>query len=269
MAESRSQVPVDALLSVDRLTTRYGLIEAVRSVSIQVREGEIVAVLGPNGAGKSTILMSVMGLVKPASGTVNYEGKNITRMEPEAIVRLGLSLVPEHRRIFKNLSVRENLNLGTAGRRGRGDAKKDLDDLLQLFPILAERMDQMAGFLSGGEAQQLAIARAIMSAPRLLLLDEPSLGLAPLLVDAVFELIARLRDERGLTILLVEQNALQVLDFVDRTYILRNGEIALEAAAADLADEAQLLQAYLGLHDVSPEPALAVPNDTFNREGGA
>jgi branched-chain amino acid transport system ATP-binding protein len=224
-------------------------LEAVHSVSLTVAEGEIVAVLGPNGAGKSSVLGSLMGLVKPAGGTITFSGRNITGMETEAIVRLGLGLVPERRRLFTNLTVRDNLRLGAAARKDRAQAERELVDLLELFPILADRMDQLAGFLSGGEAQQLAIARAIMGAPRMLLLDEPSLGLAPLLVEAVFAMIARLRSERGLTMLLVEQNAVQVLDIVDRAYVIRSGVIQMEASACELADERSMLRAYLGLRE--------------------
>ncbi len=237
------------LLEVRGIVTRYGLLEAVHGVSFSVAEGEIVALLGPNGAGKSSVLGSIMGLVKPAGGGVIFAGRDITGMETEAIVRLGLGLVPERRRLFTNLTVGENLRLGAAARKDRPQAEKDLADLLELFPILSTRVDQLAGFLSGGEAQQLAIARAIMGAPRLLLLDEPSLGLAPLLVEAVFAMIARLRDERGLTLLLVEQNAVQVLDIADRAYVIRNGSIQMEAEACELADEGGMLRAYLGLKE--------------------
>ena len=205
-----------------------------------------MAVLGPNGAGKSTILSSIMGLVQPTSGTITFDGHDITGYNTEAIVRRGLGLVPERRRLFKNLTVRENLRLGAAARHGRGNLAADQKLMLELFPILGSRMNQLAGFLSGGEAQQLAIARAIIGAPRVLLLDEPSLGLAPILVEALFDLIRGLRD-RGYTILIVEQNAHQVLEFADRAYILRTGEIVMEAPAEDLQAEESLFAAYLGL----------------------
>jgi branched-chain amino acid transport system ATP-binding protein len=237
-----------ALLQVEHLTTRYGPIEAVKDVSIRVNEGEIVAVLGPNGAGKSTILASIMGLVQPSSGKILFMGKDVTGSEPETIVRLGVGLVPEGRRLFKQLTVSDNLRLGAATRKDKAAAKRDLDGMFELFPILKERRNQLAGLLSGGEAQQLAIARTIMTAPRLLCLDEPSLGLAPRLVDAVFELMQELRG-RGYTILLVEQNALQVLEFVDRAYILRTGRVQIDADAQSLQDEKELLQAYLGVKD--------------------
>jgi branched-chain amino acid transport system ATP-binding protein len=236
------------MLRVDRLVTRYGAIEAVRGVSLTVDEGEIVAVLGPNGAGKSTILASIMGLVRPASGTVHFLGKDVTGMEPEAMVRLGVGLVPEGRRLFKELTVNDNLRLGAATRKDKEAAKNDLETMFALFPILKDRRNQLAGLLSGGEAQQLAIARTMMTSPRLLCLDEPSLGLAPLLVNAVFEMLLDLRS-RGYTILLVEQNALQVLEFVDRAYVIRSGEIKMEASAEAMQDEKKLLHAYLGVGD--------------------
>lgn len=246
------------LFSVAGLTTRYGAIDAVRLVDLRVDEGEIVAVLGPNGAGKSTILHSIMGLVRPAAGKIVFDGRDITTLDTESTVRLGIGLVPERRRLFKNLTVRDNLRLGAAARRGRGALAADEQVLFELFPILQKRIDQLAGFLSGGEAQQLAIARAIIGAPRLLLLDEPSLGLAPILVEAVFNLIRSLRD-RGYTILIVEQNAYQVLEFADRAYILRNGEIAMQGAAEELRQEQSLFSAYLGLGSSNEpcEPALS------------
>jgi branched-chain amino acid transport system ATP-binding protein len=236
------------MLEVDHLTTRYGPIEAVRDVSLHVNEGEIVAILGPNGAGKSTILGSIMGLVQPAAGKVHFLGRDVTGLEPEAMVRAGVGLVPEGRRLFKELTVTDNLRLGAATRKDKEAARRDLETMFELFPILKERRTQLSGLLSGGEAQQLAIARTIMTAPRLLCLDEPSLGLAPRLVDAVFELLRDLR-KRGYTILLVEQNALQVLEFADRAYVLRNGQIQMEAKAESMQDEKALLQAYLGVRD--------------------
>ena len=236
------------MLSVEHLTTRYGPIEAVRDISIHVSEGEIVGVLGPNGAGKSTILGSIMGLVRPSQGKVFFMGKDVTGSEPETMVRLGVGLVPEGRRLFKQLTVSDNLRLGAATRKDKAAAKSDLEAMFELFPVLKSRENQLAGLLSGGEAQQLAIARTVMTGPRLLCLDEPSLGLAPKLVDAVFELIKDLR-KRGFTILLVEQNALQVLEFADRAYILRTGKVQMDANAESLQDERELLKAYLGVKD--------------------
>jgi branched-chain amino acid transport system ATP-binding protein len=237
---------VQQALLLDRLTARYGPIEALRAVSLSVDEGEIVTVVGPNGAGKSTMMSAVMGLVRPSGGSVRLYGEDITRMEPENVVKRGVSLVPERRRIFKNLTVRENLRLGAATRRDREATEADQEELLELFPVLRSRMGQLAGFLSGGEAQQLAIARAVMSRPRLLLLDEPSLGLAPRLVEALFGLIRRLR-ERGHTILLVEQNATQALEIADRGYLISNGRIEHESRAGGVRDEQELMRSYLGL----------------------
>lgn len=233
------------MLEVEELSGRYGPIEALRSASIRVEAGEIVTVLGPNGAGKTTLLSAIMGLVRPSAGRVRLLGEDITGMDPEQVVRRGVGLVPEHRRIFKNLTVRDNLRLGAAARRG-GPWDAELGSLLEIFPILAERMMQLAGFLSGGEAQQLAIARALMSSPKLLLLDEPSLGLAPRLVESLFALIAGMRT-RGFTILLVEQNAYQALQIADRAYVLSQGRIQVECAAEDLLDEKELMRAYVGV----------------------
>jgi len=234
-----------AMLSVDGLVVKYGGIEALHGISLRVETGEIVGVLGPNGAGKSSALNGIIGLVRPARGHVEFEGGDITGHDTENIVRGGLALVPERRRLFGRLSVRDNLALGAASRRDKAAAKQDLERVMDLFPVLRERLEQQAGLLSGGEAQQLAIARAVMSGPRLLLLDEPSLGLAPLLVDKVFDLIQTLRRE-GLTILIVEQNAYQVLEFADRAYVLRNGAIVDEGTGAQLLEREDLRAQYLG-----------------------
>ena len=237
--------PGPALLSVESLVVTYGGIEALHGISLHVEAGEIVGVLGPNGAGKSSALNGIMGLVKTPHGRVTFQGDDITHRETESIVREGLALVPERRRLFGRLSVRDNLLLGAASRRDKDAARRDLDRVLELFPVLAERLDQLAGLLSGGEAQQLAIARAVMSGPRLLLLDEPSLGLAPLLVERVFALVRTLRDE-GLTILIVEQNAYQVLEFADRAYVLRNGAIVDKGTGRELLAREDLRSQYLG-----------------------
>lgn len=233
------------MLSVEDLVVTYGGIEALHGISLRVDAGEIVGVLGPNGAGKSSALNGIIGLVRPARGRVTFEGRDISGRETENIVRGGLALVPERRRLFGRLTVRGNLLLGGASRRDKAVAKRDLERVLGLFPVLDERLDQLAGLLSGGEAQQLAIARAVMSGPRVLLLDEPSLGLAPLLVDKVFGLVRALRDE-GLTILIVEQNAYQVLEFADRAYVLRNGAIVDEGTGEELLAREDLRAHYLG-----------------------
>ena len=233
------------MLIVEDLSVRYGAVQAVSSASLRVDEGEIVSLIGSNGAGKTTLMSTIMGLVTPTSGHISFKGRQITNMATEAIVSSGISLVPERRRIFSPLTVRENLQLGAAVHRRSRDGANVLEELLEMFPILAERANQPAGYLSGGEAQQLAIARALMSRPQLLLLDEPSLGLAPQLVAAVFELIGTLR-ERGTTVLLVEQNAFQALEIADRAYVLRLGRIETERPAHELLDERQLLESYLG-----------------------
>ncbi len=233
------------MLAVDDLVVKYGGIEALHGISLRVDAGEIVGVLGPNGAGKSSALNGIIGLVRPARGRVEFEGSDITGHDTENIVRGGLALVPERRRLFGRLSVRDNLALGAASRRDKEVAGQDLERVMDLFPVLRERLEQQAGLLSGGEAQQLAIARAVMSGPRLLLLDEPSLGLAPLLVDKVFGLVRALRDE-GLTILIVEQNAYQVLEFADRAYVLRNGAIVDEGRGTELLERKDLRAQYLG-----------------------
>jgi branched-chain amino acid transport system ATP-binding protein len=230
------------MLSVENLTVRYGAVEAVRAVSLRVGEGETVALVGPNGAGKTSVLSAIVGLVPAASGRIGFGGRELTGLRTEAIVRHGIALVPEHRRLFRNLTVRENLQLGATVSGGDGDLR---EQLLGRFPILAQRIDQQAGYLSGGEAQQLAIARALISRPKLLLLDEPSLGLAPRLVEEVFRLVAEL-GEQGMTILLVEQNAYMALEVADRAYVMRTGELEAERVASELLDEDALLRTYLG-----------------------
>jgi len=236
----------DALLSVEGLTVRYGAIEAVRGVGLAVRNGEIATLLGANGAGKSSILNAIMGLVPVAGGKVVLEGNDVAGQTPERIVRLGMTLTPEGRHVFANLTVAENLALGAASRRDRAEAAQTRQDMFDLFPVLAERRDQMAGTLSGGEQQMLAIARSLMSRPRILLLDEPSLGLAPQIVDTIFELIAGLR-ERGITILLVEQNVDLALEIADRGYVMASGEIVMSGTAGELRRSGGVERAYMGV----------------------
>ena len=235
---------MSALLEVTGLTVRYGPIVAVREISFVVEEGEIVALLGANGAGKTSTLTAVCGLHRARSGSIRFGGEETSRLSPERIVRRGLSLAPEGRRLFAGLSVAENLRIGGATRRAD---RAHRDRLLELFPILRTRLDQSAGSLSGGEQQQLAIARALMSRPRLLLLDEPTLGLAPMLVHAVFELIVRLREEEGVSVLLVEQNVHQALNVCDRAYVLRTGRMEAEGTPAELRSSTHIEQAYLGV----------------------
>jgi branched-chain amino acid transport system ATP-binding protein len=232
------------ILEVDRLTTRYGALTALHAVSIQVAEGELVALVGPNGAGKTTLLSSVVGLLKPADGTVRFDGKEITGTDPAANVAAGLALVPERRRIFKDLTVAENLRLaGTTV--AKSLRKGRMDEMGELFPALRSKWDLSAGFLSGGQAQQLAVARALMSSPKVLLLDEPCLGLAPTMVDVIFELLDRLRTQ-GRTILVVEQQAQRVLSIADRGYVLRTGEIVAEGTGSELAERSDLFDTYIG-----------------------
>jgi branched-chain amino acid transport system ATP-binding protein len=236
-----------ALLSVTGLAVRYGAINAVRGVDLTVNAGEVVAVLGANGAGKTTVMKAIVGLVPAASGEISFDGLSLRQKSTEQIVMGGLTLVPEGRRVFPSLTVAENLTLGAATRRDAAAIAHSRTEMYELFPVLAERSGQPAGTLSGGQQQQLAVARALMSEPRMLLLDEPSLGLAPQVVDSIFQLILRLR-ERGQTILLVEQNAAAALDIADRAYVLANGKVILEGGAAELLASEQIAQAYLGGH---------------------
>ncbi|GIK96938.1 MAG: ABC transporter ATP-binding protein [Alphaproteobacteria bacterium] len=234
-----------ALLQVDGLAVSYGPIQAVREVSLDVRQGEIVAVLGANGAGKSTTLQSIVGLVPLQKGQIILAGRTVSGLMPEQIVRLGMTLTPEGRRIFGAMTVEENLRVGGATSRDRGELSTIWDEMMELFPILASRRRQTAGTLSGGEQQMLAIARSLMSQPKLLLLDEPSLGLAPKIVESIFELIQELR-RRGRTILVVEQNVHMVLEIADRGYVIANGEVVMSGTAQDLAASNDVERAYMG-----------------------
>jgi branched-chain amino acid transport system ATP-binding protein len=234
------------ILTVDDLVVRYGPIVAVQNVSLSVRQGEIVALLGANGAGKSSLLNAVVGLVPIAGGLVKFKGEPINKLTPESIVRRGISLTPEGRRVFPRLSVADNLRLGGAVTRDRADYDAAYEHVLSLFPILGERMRQNGGTLSGGQQQMLAIGRSLMARPALLLLDEPSLGLAPLVVDQIFELLERLRSE-GTTILLVEQNVHRALEIADRAYVLASGRVESQGEAAALRASAEIERAYLGI----------------------
>jgi branched-chain amino acid transport system ATP-binding protein len=248
MAEPLRPVP---LLSVRGLTVRYGSVTALHGIDLDVDEGELVALVGPNGAGKSSALAAVSGLVRAAAGTVTVAGDVVSGLAPERVVRHGVALVPEGRNIFTSLTVAENLALGATIRRDAAGVAADLDRQLDRFPILRDRYGQQAGLLSGGEQQQLAIARALMSRPRLLLLDEPSLGLAPRLVDLVFETVAQLRRE-GLTIVLVEQNATRAVELADRTSVLRTGRIVRSGTADELGGGAAMAAEYLGEAGATP-----------------
>ncbi len=234
------------MLETTNLEVRYGPIQAVKGVSLRVEEGEIVALLGANGAGKSSTLWAIAGALAAASGTIWLNGEDVTALSPERMVRKGLSMVPETRDVFPDLTVMENLRLGAfTQRRNREEAAANLERMLTMFPILRQRSHQAAGTLSGGEQQMLVIARAMMSQPRILLLDEPSLGLAPRIVDQIFEMIAELR-AAGLTILLVEQNAGKALEIADRVYVVRLGEVAASGTADEVATTYDLKALYLG-----------------------
>jgi branched-chain amino acid transport system ATP-binding protein len=232
------------ILSVDDLVVKYGAVTAVKGVSLNVNEGEIVAVLGANGAGKSSLLKALVGLATAHSGEVTFLGQNITGARTERIVPMGLTLTPEGRHVFPELSVRDNLILGAATAKGENRAES-MNRMFDQFPILREREDQMAGTLSGGEQQMLAIARSLMSHPKLLILDEPSLGLAPVIIAEVFRLIDRLRDA-GTTILLVEQNVAQSLAIADRAYLLELGTMTRDGTAAEFLEGVDLKSIYLG-----------------------
>lgn len=233
------------MLVVDALHVRYGAITALRGVSLYVQQGELVALIGINGAGKTTTLMTIAGALKPAQGRIAFQNESIVGRSPEVINRKGIATVPEGRGIFPRLTVEENLRLGAFTRRDRAEFKRDMDEIRRLFPILGERLQQLGGTLSGGEQQQLAIARALMSHPKLLMLDEPSLGLAPALVDQVFELIVRLR-QTGVTILLVEQNVHRALDIADRVYLLNTGWVETEGLPQQIREATDIESVYLG-----------------------
>ncbi len=233
------------MLEISNLVVRYGSILALRGISLEVNEGEIVGVIGPNGAGKSTMLMTSAAAVTAAEGDVQFEGKSVLGERPEDIVGRGISLVPEGRHIFHTLNVGENLDLGATVRTNSKEVEKDKERVFELFPILKEYLATPAGKLSGGEQQMLAIGRALLARPRLLMLDEPSLGLAPIVIDRVFETLEQLRDS-GMTILLVEQHAERTLELADRVYVLRTGNIEMAGTPAELAANPQFERAYLG-----------------------
>lgn len=233
------------MLKIENLNVFYGNIHALQDISLNIQQGEMVAILGANGAGKTTTLATISGLLKPKSGKIYFEGRDITGIPTHQIVSLGISHVPEGRQIFTNLTVQENLRLGAYQRRDTKLINDDANWVYSLFPILKERQSQTAGTLSGGEQQMLAISRAVMSKPRLLLMDEPSMGLAPLVVDLIFDVIRQLR-ERDITVLLVEQNAYQALTEADRAYVLETGRIKLSGLSSQLLDDEEIQKAYLG-----------------------
>ena len=235
------------MLELRGVDTFYGNIQALKQVSIDVAEGEIVTLIGANGAGKTTTLMSICGVVPPRRGEIAFRGTSIQRLSPEKIVALGICQVPEGRHIFPQMSVLENLEMGAFLRRDKAGLQKDLAYVMDLFPILAQRRHQAGGTLSGGEQQMLAISRALMARPRLLLLDEPSLGLAPLIIKQIFEILKKINAESGTTIFLVEQNANQALKLAHRGYVMENGRITLVDQAQNLLNNDQVKKAYLGL----------------------
>lgn len=233
------------MLTLKSLQAGYGRVPVLKGISLHVRAGEVVTLIGGNGAGKTTTLRAISGLLPPRKGAVEFDGQDLTRMPPERIVTLGLALVPEGRRVFASLSVTANLELGAFHRRDKGEVHRDLEAMRRRFPILKERAHQAAGTLSGGEQQILAIGRALMARPRLLMLDEPSMGLAPRMVTQVYEILAELK-AAGTTILLVEQNARAALKVADRGYVLETGRIILDGTAGELREDPEVQRAYLG-----------------------
>lgn len=235
------------MLKVEDLNVFYGNIQALKGISMEVKEGEIVTLIGANGAGKSTLLKTLSGLLKPKKGTIEYLGKSIAGKQAQSIVKAGISQVPEGRRVFANMTVEENLELGAYLRKDTNEIRKDLHKVYEIFPRLNERNKQLAGTLSGGEQQMLAMGRAIMARPKLLLLDEPSMGLSPLFVKTIFQVIEEI-NESGTTVLLVEQNANMALSVANRGYVIETGSVVLAGSAAELLASEELKQAYLGGH---------------------
>lgn len=234
-----------AMLEVKDLYVSYGMIQAIKGVSFEVNEGEVISLIGANGAGKTTILHTITGLLKPTSGSVIFEGKELTTTHPHKIVKYGMAHVPEGRRVFSGLSVYENLKMGAYTRSDKNEIEESLEMVYNRFPRLEERKKQLAGTLSGGEQQMLAMGRALMSKPKIILMDEPSMGLSPLFVSEVFDIIQKI-SASGTTVLLVEQNAKKALSIADRAYVLETGNIALTGKAKDLINDDKIKKAYLG-----------------------
>ena len=249
MSSAEPIVSAEPLLELLNVESAYGPIKAIRGVSLKVRRGEIATVLGSNGAGKTTILKTISGILDPRKGSVNFKGRTITAQDPATIVQQGLSHVPEGREVFPLLSVRDNLLMGAYTRADRDGAARDMETVFGYFPILRERADQDAGLLSGGQQQMLAISRALMASPDLILLDEPSLGLSPKLTKEIFEIVVRINREHGTTILLVEQNANMALNASDYGYVLENGRIVMEDSCARLREKDDIREFYLGMKD--------------------
>ena len=233
------------MLQINNLSVDYGMINAVRDVSFRVKEGEIVTLIGANGAGKSTILRTISGLIRPSSGSISYEGEELTRMSPQNIVAHGISQVPEGRQVFNGMSVKENFELGAFLRKDTEILDAELEHIYERFPVLKERLSQDASTLSGGEQQMLAMGRALMSKPRLLLLDEPSMGLAPIFIQEIFDIIQDIQ-KQGTTVLLIEQNANLALSIADRGYVLETGKIVLSGTGEELLASDEVQKAYLG-----------------------
>jgi len=233
------------VLTVENLQCSYGKVAAVRNLTLEVRKGELVSLIGANGAGKTTTLRAISGVLRAAGGRIAFEGKDITRVGARRVLELGIAHCPEGRRVFPYMSVRENLEMGCYLRRDKAGIEADMNRLFERFPILAERREQAAGTLSGGEQQMLAISRALMSRPKLVLFDEPSLGLAPNIVERSFEIIRQIRAE-GVTVVMVEQNALAALELSDRAYVMEQGAVTLSGRGADLLGNPQVQKAYLG-----------------------
>ena len=237
----------DVMLKVEDLHVAYDGVQAVRGISLEVHASEITALLGANGAGKSSTLLSIVGLVKPGRGRVTFEGQDITGQPPEILIKKGIAMIPEGARVFARQPVEQNLRLGAYIMRDETVYRQRLERVYKLFPRLLERREQLAGTMSGGERQMLAIGRALMSGPRLLLIDEPSLGLSPILIEQVFDALAVLNKQDGLAVLLVEQNMMQALEVAARAYVMQSGRIAIEGTAADLAASDEVRKAYLGM----------------------
>ncbi len=238
--------PSPPLLDVRDLACAYGSLVALSGATLHVSHGECVCIVGPNGAGKTTLLSNIAGLYRPRSGTIGFNGKQITGLGPERISQLGISMVPEGRRIFGTLTVEENLRLGATVRRRDGRVAEDIERMLELFPVLRDRFRSEAGKLSGGEQQMLAIARALMSRPKLIMIDEPSLGLAPLVIDRVYAILAELRAQAAITIVIVEQNTARIADIADRIHVVRNGRIVLSGSPAEISGTTMIDDAYFG-----------------------
>lgn len=236
----------DKFFEIENLEVNYGAIKALENISINVNEGEIVSLVGANGAGKSTLLKTICGFIKPIKGKINFCGRNLLKLSTDAIVKSGITMVPEGRRIFPNLTVRENLEIGGFSLKNKNTFEELIEFVLNLFPRLKERLKQYAGTLSGGEQQMLAIGRALMSNPKVLLLDEPSMGLSPKITGEIFELIKKINNQKKTTILLVEQNAKLALQYSSKAYVLETGRIVLSGESKKIKEDPQIIKAYLG-----------------------